>query len=75
MTKLDNDLVARMLIEYQELDAKIQKLEKQIKDFRGGKYKYTDISEIHLLEEQLHYMNGYRRLLKIRLYQQNVTEV
>ena len=75
MTKLDNDVVSRMLVEYQELDAKIQKLEKQTKDFRGGKNKYTDIAEIHLLEEQLHYMNGYRRLLKIRLYQQNVTEV
>lgn len=73
MTKLENDVIDRMKHEFSDLDFKIGKLESKIKLFRDGKNNYTDLAEIHLLEEQLHYMRGYRKILKIRLYQQNVS--
>ena len=72
MVKLESDVVERMKVEYTELDERITKLDAKIKSFRAGENKFTDVSEIHLLEEQMHYMRGYRKILKIRLYQQNV---
>lgn len=72
MTKLDNDVLMRMQEEYKGLVDRIDKLEAMLKSFRAGENPFTDLSEIHLLEEQLHYMRGYRKILRIRLHQQNV---
>lgn len=49
----------RMMNEYDELSEKIEKLEKYIA--KG------DVDDERLLLSQLHYMEGYQTILKIRL--------
>lgn len=58
--------------EYAFLNDKIIDYEGYLNEFRHGDNRFCSIDDIHLLEEQLHYMRGYLRLIKIRLSQQGI---
>ena len=72
MFKMDSEALHRLTEEYQQLNDRIIKIEDKLRSWQKGEEKFCCLDDIHLLEEQLHYMRGYARLLKIRLYQQGV---
>lgn len=68
MLKITDDAYIRMVNEKAQLEKKVEALDEFIKKATKGEL-VEDItkSDIELLKEQLHYMNGYLRVLKIRI--------
>lgn len=67
MIKLNSDDYLMMVSEKANLEKKVEKLEAFIKKALNGDVEYISKQDIELLQEQLHYMNGYLRVLKIRI--------
>lgn len=67
MIKLNSDTYLRMVSEKANLEKKVEKLEAFIKKGFNGDVEDISKTDIELLQEQLHYMNGYLRVLKIRI--------
>lgn len=67
MIKANSDEYIRMVAEKANLEKKVEKLDAFIKKALNGDVEDITKSDIELLQEQLHYMNGYLRVLKIRI--------
>lgn len=67
MISINSDVYLRMVAEKANLEKKVEKLDAFIKKALNGDVEDITKSDIELLEEQLHYMNGYLRVLKIRI--------
>ena len=67
MLKITDDAYIRMVNEKANLEKKVEKLEAFIKAATLGEFDNITKEELDLLKEQLHYMNGYLRVLKIRI--------
>lgn len=67
MITLNSDVYLRMVSEKANLEKKVEKLDAFIKKALNGDVEDITKSDIELLQEQLHYMNGYLRVLKIRI--------
>ena len=67
MLKITDDAYIRMVNEKANLEKKVEKLETFIKAATLGDYDNITKEELDLLKEQLHYMNGYLRVLRIRI--------
>lgn len=52
--------------EIEDLKIKVKTTEDFVNEARHHKIPDTNLDEIHLAEEQLHYMRGYLRLMTIR---------
>lgn len=72
MIKMNDAELQGLKIEYQGINDKVLEYEADISEYRKGNEKFITIDDIHLIEEQLYYMRGYLRLVKIRLYQQGI---
>lgn len=73
MITANSDEYIRMVAEKANLEKKVEKLDTFIKKALNGDVEDISKPDIELLQEQLHYMNGYLRVLKIRI--QRVFEV
>lgn len=67
MLKITDDAYIRMVNEKANLEKKVEKLDAFIKKALNGEVEDISKPDIELLQEQLHYMNGYLRVLKIRI--------
>ena len=67
MITLNSDTYLRMVSEKANLEKKVEKLDAFIKRALNGEVEDISKPDIELLQEQLHYMNGYLRVLKIRI--------
>ena len=67
MLKITDDAYIIMVNEKANLEKKVEKLEAFIKAATLGEFDNITKEELDLLKEQLHYMNGYLRVLKIRI--------
>ena len=67
MLRKSDEAYTRLYKEKCELQIKVDKLENFVILARKGEVADITLSEIHVLEEQLHYMRGYLRILKQRL--------
>lgn len=67
MLKITDDAYIRMVNEKANLEKKVENLEALIKAATLGDYDNITKDELELLKEQLHYMNGYLRVLKYRI--------
>ena len=67
MLTLNSDEYLLMVCEKTNLQKKVEKLDAFIKKALKGDVEDITKSDIELLQEQLHYMNGYLRVLKIRI--------
>lgn len=72
MYKMTSDEIDRLKLEYDSVADAIIEYESDLKEYRTGNNRFISIDDIHIIEEQLFYMRGYKRLLIIRLYQQGV---
>lgn len=68
MLRKTDEAYLRMLEEKAILEKRVETLDNFIKDARESKIDNITLSEIHLLEEQLHYMRGYLRILSTRIF-------
>ena len=67
MLRTTDAAYTRMLEEKANLQKKVEALAEFIKKARHGEIANIELAEIHLLEEQCFYMNGYLRILNIRI--------
>lgn len=67
MLKITDEAYIRMVAERAELQQKVDKLDSFIKQATKGEVKNITTDDIGLLKEQLHYMNGYLRILGFRI--------
>lgn len=67
MLRTSDEAFKRLVAEQQELENRIDKLEEFIKKCRHNKVQNITLGDIHLLEEQLIYMNGYNEALQCRI--------
>ena len=67
MLRKSDEAYTRLYREKCELQTKVDSLEDFVAKARKGEIAETNLNEIHTLEEQLHYMRGYLRILKQRL--------
>lgn len=67
MITLNSDEYLRMVSEKANLEKKVEKLDAFIKRALNGDVEDISKADIELLQEQLHYMNGYLKVLKIRI--------
>lgn len=67
MMRTTDEAFKRMLVEQEELQNRIDKLETFIKKCRQNKVQNVTLDEIHLMEEQLKYMTAYNGVLKCRI--------
>lgn len=67
MISINSDVYLRMVSEKANLEKKVEKLDAFIKKALNGDVEDISKADIELLQEQLHYMNGYLRVLKIRI--------
>jgi uncharacterized protein YdcH (DUF465 family) len=67
MLRTSDEAFKRLVVEQQELENKIDKLEAFIKKCRQNKVQNITLDDIHLLEEQLKYMQAYNGVLKCRI--------
>ena len=56
-----------MVADKANLEKKVESLEADIKKALNGDVKDISRQDVEMLQEQLHYMNGYLRCLKIRI--------
>ena len=67
MIKINSDAYLRLVAEKTNLEKKVENLEYFVKDALKGNVENITNDDIDLLKEQLHYMNGYLRILKYRI--------
>ena len=67
MLRATDSAYLRMVEERLELVKKVEALSDFLKKCRNNQVNNITLDEIHLLEEQFHYMNGYLRILTIRI--------
>lgn len=67
MLRTSDEAFKRLVVEQEELQNKIDKLEAFIKKCRQNKIQNVTLDEIHLMEEQLKYMTAYNGVLKCRI--------
>ena len=67
MLRKTDEEYTRLYKEKCDLQIKVDKLDSFVCSARKGEIADINLSEIHTLEEQLHYMRGYLRILKQRL--------
>ncbi len=67
MITINSDVYLRMVADKAAIEKKVEKLEAFIKKALNGDVEDISKQDIELLQEQLHYMNGYLRVLKIRI--------
>ena len=67
MLRTTDEAYKRMVVEQQELDDRVMKLDKMVSDCRHHKKGDVSLDELHLLEEQLSAMMEYNSVLKIRI--------
>lgn len=67
MLKTTDDAYIRMVAEKAKLEKKVEALDSFIKKANKGEVENITRNEIELLKEQYFYMNGYLRILKIRI--------
>lgn len=56
-----------MVADKANLEKKVESLEADIKKALNGDVEDISRQDVEMLQEQLHYMNGYLRCLKIRI--------
>lgn len=74
MYKLDDLSREELKKELEAIKVQVDKYEFMVKNFRAGNDKFMTLEDIKLIEEQLHYMRGYLKIIKIRAYQQGITD-
>lgn len=67
MMRTTDEAFKRMLVEQEELQNRIDKLEAFDIKCRQNKVQNITLYDVHLLEEQLKYMHGYNATLKCRI--------
>ena len=69
MLRASDSAYLRLLDEQSSLSLKVEKLESFVRAARRGELHDLELtlSEIQLLEEQLHYMRGYLRTINARI--------
>ncbi len=67
MLRTSDEAFKRMVAEQEELENRIDKLEEFVKKCRQNKVQNVTLDDIHLLEEQLKYMQAYNGVLKCRI--------
>lgn len=67
MLRTSDEAFKRMLVEQEELENRIDKLEEFVKKCRQNKVENVTLDGIHFLEEQLKYMRGYNAVLQCRI--------
>lgn len=67
MIRTTDEAFKRMVVEQEELENRIDKLEEFIKKCRQNKVQNVTLDEIHLMEEQLKYMTAYNGVLQCRI--------
>lgn len=67
MLRTSDEAFKRMLVEQDELENRIEKLEEFVKKCRQNKVQNVTLDDIHFLEEQLKYMRGYNAVLQCRI--------
>lgn len=67
MLRTSDEAYKRLVVEKAELQKKVEALEDFLSKARKAEIKDITLQEIHILEEQLHYMRGYLRLLNERI--------
>lgn len=67
MLRTSDEAFKRLVIEQEELQNRIDKLEVFIKKCRQNKVQNVTLDEIHLMEEQLKYMSAYNGVLQCRI--------
>lgn len=67
MLRTSDEAFKRLVIEQEELQNRIDKLEVFIKKCRQNKVQNVTLDEIHLMEEQLKYMTAYNSVLQCRI--------
>ena len=65
---LSDDFRDRLQAEYDQLDIRIQKLEKAIEHWTKDKSKLSRPIYLPLFRRQLRYMKGYQKVLKHRMW-------
>lgn len=67
MLKSNSPAYIRAVDEKMNLEQRTEKLDTFIKEVKNSNNPDIDATDLELLEEQLHYMRGYLRVLNIRL--------
>ena len=67
MLRTSDEAFKRILVEQEELQNRINKLEEFVKKCRQNKVQNITLDEIHLMEEQLKYMTAYNGVLQCRI--------
>lgn len=68
MLRKSDDAFKRMVQEQEELQDRIDKLDKMVQMCRLHQRDDITLEELHLMEEQLDPMREYNSILKIRIY-------
>lgn len=71
MLKVTDDAYKRMIVERVELQKKVDSLDSFLREGKKGNLNNVTKDDLDLLEEQLHYMNGYLRILGFRIQRVN----
>lgn len=67
MLKTNSPAYIRAVDEKMNLEQRTEKLDTFIKEVKNSNNPDIDATDLELLEEQLHYMRGYLRVLNIRI--------
>lgn len=68
MLRKSDDAYKRMVEEQEQLEARINALDKMIQSCRHHGREDITLDELHLMEEQLDPMREYNSVLKIRIF-------
>ena len=68
MLRKSDDAYKRMVEEQEQLEARINALDKMIQRCRHHRREDITLDELHLMEEQLDPMREYNSVLKIRIF-------
>lgn len=68
MLRKSDDAFKRMVQEQEELQNRIDELDKKVQMYRLHQRDDITLEELHLMEEQLDPMREYNSILKIRIY-------
>ena len=67
MLRSSDAAYTRLIEEKANLEKKVEAIDSFINKCRKSEIDNITLDEIHLLEEQAHYMHGYLRILKMRI--------
>lgn len=72
MYRMTKEEVEKLKEELSIISSYVDDYEEEVNLARKGQNKFLTVDDIHDVEEQLHYMRGYLKLLKIRAYKQGL---